>query len=412
MAFRSITVSVKLLLVGLLIALVPLAIIIPAFITHPSQVYAVQDRVDLLTADTFAVLAGSAISDTGTTAIIGDVGLSGSGGGADITGLTCAEVTGTIYDTNGGYTGGGGGSTACLVTDAGLLTTAKNDLTTAYNDAAGRTTTQYDSAAGTFGITGTLTLDGQGNADSVFIFKMASTLITASSSQVVLINGAQACNVYWQVGSSATLGTSTILVGNVLALTSITDNGGSTVYGRLLARNGATTLNNTTIIRQACASGSSSSSSSSSSDGSSSGSSGGSGSCPAITNIAPIIIESRRIDADSIFLSWGPYSGIDTFNVRYGLTNGSWLYNTNVTGFSTTLNDLPANQPIWVQVAATNSCSIGTYGESMLVGGPALPNTGFVSDSTKVSWYIPAGIFVLLSLLLSVYARTRIKYFN
>jgi hypothetical protein len=101
------------------------------------------------------------------------------------------------------------------------------------------------------GLTGTLTLDGQGDPNAVFIFQAPdSTLTTASNSRVNLINGAQACNVFWQVGSSATLGGSTggsFFAGNILALTSITINGGVTVDGRALARNGAVTLNNDTI---------------------------------------------------------------------------------------------------------------------------------------------------------------------
>ena len=80
----------------------------------------------------------------------------------------------------------------------------------------------YDSPAGTFGITGTLTLDAQGDPNAVFIFKAASTLITASASSVNLVNGAQAANVFWLVGSSATLGTYSILRGNIMALASIT----------------------------------------------------------------------------------------------------------------------------------------------------------------------------------------------
>lgn len=377
---------------ALLLVFIPLVVLIASFVTTPPKVFASHLRVDLKTADSFAVLGGSAISDTGTTAIIGHVGLSPTGG-ASITGLTCPEVNGTIFDTNAGYTGGGGGSTACLQTNAGLLTTAKDDLTTAYNDAASRTTTSqiatdlaaatltdgtYDSASGTFEINGggTLTLNGQGNADAVFIFKMATTLVTSSSSKVVLTNSAQACNVYWQVGSSATLGTSTTLRGNILALTSITDDGSSTVDGRLLVRNAAVTLNNTTIRRQTCAAGTAgapvvaASSTSSSSGGSSSGF------CPVVNYSAPIILESRRVDSDSIFISWGPYAGTNTFNIIYGTENGNWLYNTDVTGFSTTINGLPANQPIWVRIAVRSSCTIGNYGEAKLVGGPKLPNTG------------------------------------
>ena len=105
----------------------------------------------------------------------------------------------------------------------------------------------YNSAAGTFGITGTVTLDAQGNPNAVFIFQAASTLITASASNVVLINGAQASNVFWVVGSSATLGANSTLQGSILALTSITVTTGTTLNGRALARNGAVTLDTNTI---------------------------------------------------------------------------------------------------------------------------------------------------------------------
>ena len=346
-------------------------------------------------------------------------------GGTAITGLTCAEVTGTIYDTNGGYTGGGGSGTACLQTNAGLLTAAKTDLTTAYNDAAGRTTTSqvatelggttltdgtYDSAAGTFGITGTLTLDGQGNANSVFIFKMSSTLITASSSRVVLINGAQACNVYWQVGSSATLGTSTNLVGNVLALTSITDNGSSVVKGRLLARNGAVTTNNSNVVVQGCAAGTAGASTTASSTSSSGGSS--SKVCPALNNdlIVPSIIDSKRISPSSISVSWGPYQGTNTFIVQYGVENGKWIYSNNVTGFSAILNGLPSNQPIFVRVAARNDCYIGKFGDAKLVGGPGLPNTGLAPQSNNFPWQIPVGILIGVSSLILIQKKHRLLF--
>lgn len=367
----------------LLLVFIPLVVLAVAFFGVPEKVLASHSRVDLLSSDNFAVLAGTAVTGTNTNVVSGDVGLSPTTGAA-ITLLTCAEMSaGVIYDVDGAYAGGGGGSTACRLTNPGLLTTAKNDLTTAYNDAAGRSTTStvgtelggttlsdgtYDSASGTFGITGTLTLDGGGNPNSVFIFKMATTLITASSSTVSLINGAHPCNVYWQVGSSATFGTSSNFVGNVLALTSITDDGGSTVRGRFLARNGAVTLNNTTITRQACASTSSSGGSSSSALAA----------CPAADSfVAPTIITSSRIDADSVFISWGPFSGINTFTVQYGFQDGNWLFSTNVTGFSTTINDLPPNQPIWVRVGVRDNCIGVKYGASRLVGGPGLPNTGY-----------------------------------
>jgi hypothetical protein len=115
----------------------------------------------------------------------------------------------------------------------------------------------YVSASTTFLMSGgTLTLDGGGNADSVFIFQMASdaaSFVTLANSKVTLINGAQACNVFWQVGGSATLGTGTLFEGNILADQSITDNGGSTVNGSFLARIAAVTLNDTRISRAICA---------------------------------------------------------------------------------------------------------------------------------------------------------------
>jgi hypothetical protein len=81
------------------------------------------------------------------------------------------------------------------------------------------------------------------------------------------------------------------------------------------------------------------------------------------------------------------------------LTNGEWLYNTNVTGFSTTINDLPSNQSVWIQIAARNSCSIGIYGEPKLIGEPSLPNTGFAPNRNGNSWQILTNIFVGISIL-------------
>jgi type VI secretion system secreted protein VgrG len=145
---------------------------------------------------------------------------------------------------------------------------AKDDLVTAYDDAAGRTPAitvptelggstltegVYRSTSGGLGITGTLILDAQDDPEAVWIFQSDSTLITASGSKVELINGADACNVFWQVTSSATLGTSSTFVGTVLALTSITATTSATVEGRLLARNGAVTLDTNTFVNNLCA---------------------------------------------------------------------------------------------------------------------------------------------------------------
>jgi hypothetical protein len=209
----------------------------------PVVAAAVIRPVSLGSAANFAVLAGSTITNTGPTTITGDVGLSPG-----------TAVTGFL----------GGLLDVTVQADNVIAAQAKTDLAGAYDDAAGRPTTNsipvelggttqtpgvYESPAGTFGITGTVTLDAKGDPNAVFIFKAASTLITASGSHVKLINGAQAANVFWQVGSSATLGTYSVLRGNVMALASITVTTGTTVDGRMLARTGAVTLDSDAITR-------------------------------------------------------------------------------------------------------------------------------------------------------------------
>ncbi|MDQ3008010.1 MAG: sortase, partial [bacterium] len=114
---------------------------------------------------------------------------------------------------------------------------------------------------------------------------------------------------------------------------------------------------------------------------------------------APIIIESKRIDENSIFISWGPYAGIDTFIIEYGTENGQWLYNTNITGFSTTLHNLPLNQPVWVRIAARTEITIGIYGEPKFVGGPILPNTGRLHYANPSKWNLLTHNFLGISVL-------------
>jgi HD-GYP domain-containing protein (c-di-GMP phosphodiesterase class II) len=212
-------------------------------IVAPVVTATVTRPVSLGSAANFAVLAGSTITNTGATSITGSVGLSP---GTAVTGFLGGLLDVTVYADN-------------LVASQ-----AMTDLGGAYDDAAGRPSTNtipvelggttqtpgvYESVAGSFGITGTVTLDAKGDPGAVFIFKTASTLITASGSRVKLINGAQAANVFWQVGSSATLGTYSVLRGNVMALASITVTTGTTVDGRMLARTGAVTLDSDTITR-------------------------------------------------------------------------------------------------------------------------------------------------------------------
>jgi hypothetical protein len=220
-------------------------------LTVATIAFAAQPTVGLGTASSYAVLAGSGITNTGATTVSGSAG---SNMGSD---PTPAFTGDTLVTNNNG--------TNFLVIN-GQTTGAKADLVTAYDDAAGRipfttpaggllgglTLTQgvYQSGS-SLDLTGTLTLDAEFDPNAVFIFQAGSTLTTASSSVVSLINGAQACNVFWKV-DSATFGTSTDFTGHVLALTTITANTGATFKGQLLARNGAVTLDNNTIINDVC----------------------------------------------------------------------------------------------------------------------------------------------------------------
>jgi len=199
-----------------------------------------QAPVALGSATTFAVLAGSAVSSTGGTTVNGDLGVSP---GNTLTGSPTVNGTTHLGDP--------------------AAAQAQLDLTTAYNDAAGRTVGAITLAGNLGGQTlapglykstssleissGDLTLDAQGDANAIFIFQIASTLTTTTSRQVILSGGAKAANIVWQVGSSATLGTGSVLKGNILALTSITITTGATLQGRALARNGAVTLDANTV---------------------------------------------------------------------------------------------------------------------------------------------------------------------
>lgn len=206
----------------------------------------VQATVALGAASTFAILAGSSVTSTGATTITGDLGLSP---GTSVGGFPPGILNGTQH-----------------INDASA-NQAKLDLTAAYNDAAGRTCTDIVTLSGNIGgltltpglykstsslaiSSGDLTFDAKGNANAVFIIQIASTLTTTSGRKVILSGGALASNIFWEVGSSATFGTTSVFKGTVLVMQSITLNTGATLDGKALTRNGGVTMAGNTIVKE------------------------------------------------------------------------------------------------------------------------------------------------------------------
>jgi len=216
-----------------------------ALVLATQQAWAIGTPVDLGTAGTYSVLGGQTVTNTGPSVLSDNVGVSP---GTAITGFPPGVALGDTHSA-----------------DAHALQ-AQSDLTIAYNDAAGQAPDESVSgdlggltlepgvynASSSIGLTGTVALDAQGDPDAVFVFQVGSTLTTASASTVALLNGAQACNVFWQIGSSATLGTNSTFVGTIMALTSISVTTGTTVDGRALARNGSVTLDSDVFTQSAC----------------------------------------------------------------------------------------------------------------------------------------------------------------
>jgi Ice-binding-like len=207
--------------------------------------------VNLATVEPFVVLGGTTVTNTGPSVLNGDLGVSP---GTAITGFPPGTVNGATH-----------------ANDA-VAAQAQSDLTTAYNVAAGEPVAPANDLSGTnlgnrvLGpgayrytaaalMTGPLTLDAEGDPNAQFVFEIGSELTTESASSVLLINGASPCNVFWQVGSSANIGTTTTFVGNLMALTSISLKNAATVNGRMLARNGQVSLINNVLTKPLCATG-------------------------------------------------------------------------------------------------------------------------------------------------------------
>jgi len=225
-----------------IVLMVLVVLAVATITTGAAHAAADQASVNLGVAANFGVLAGTTVTSTGLTNVTGDLGVSP---GNAVTGFPPGTVTGTehINDTTAAQ--------------------AQTDLTTAYNNLAGRTGATnvsgniggqtltpglYKSTSSLEISLGDLTLDAQGNASAIFIFQIASTLVTTTDRKVILTGSANAFNVFWQVGSSATIGTNSTFKGNILAYASITLTSGATLEGRALARTGAVTLDTNRVI--------------------------------------------------------------------------------------------------------------------------------------------------------------------
>ncbi len=215
---------------------------------HQPATASIVPTVPLATSANYSVLGAETVTNTGPSVLGQSVGVSP---GTAITGFPP-------------------GSAATIEAATPAAAQAQLDLTAAYDNAAGRgvefTQTNPDlvgqtlvpgvyaaTAKAPLGLSGQLVLDGQGNPDAVFIFQTDSTLITGSGSTILMVNGASECNVFWQVGSSATIATGSFFVGNILALTSIAVQSGAVVHGRALARTGEVTLDNNVFTQPSCA---------------------------------------------------------------------------------------------------------------------------------------------------------------
>lgn len=326
-------------------------------------------------AASFSVLGATSVTSDPTSTLSGDLGVSP---GTSITGTY--NVGGETHNND----------VTAIQAQTDLETAHQNILSQGSDGSIGPVLDGLTLGPGVYDIGagrlngGVLTLDGEG----VYIFRASSDFVTSGT--ISLTNGATACNVFWDVSTLATVNGNTF-AGTIIAGTGIHFGSGVTLDGRALARGGDVTLIGNTISGPTC-----SPSTTTTITSSDTNEPAAIAYCPPIgvQVIAPTVVESRRLSPTSIFISWAPYSGVNTFNVQYDTNPTGWRYGTAVEGFSTAINDLPANTNIWVRVAPTTPCTLGLYGPAALVGGdaivfatsPLLPNAGFAPHTSFFSF--------------------------
>lgn len=379
------------------------ALLLAGMLAVPTIGVAAQPTVNLGTTASYAILAGQTITNTGATTVTGDIGL----------------YPGTAFPGQAGVTVSG----AVHLADA-AASKAKDDLVAAYNDAAGRTPVTriptelgeslltpgvYDSASGTFEITGTLTLDAKGDPDGVFIFLTASSLVTASNSNVNPVNGARFCRVFWKVGSSATLGVDSHFLGHIFALTSIWANSGATVQGQLLARNGEVTLNNNTITNGPCAA-----------------------QAPATLHVIKHVVNDNggtAVAADftlhvktvsGVDVAVSPAPGLESPGHTYTLDPGTYVVSeAALTGYVATISGdgdasgnitLVAGDNKTVTITNTYTATTPTTPTNGTVTGGQIPKTGEQIPKTSSPWYGLLLIGAILMLIGAVGWRSRKRF--
>lgn len=351
--------------------------VLSVFVFVP-KAYAVISTPSLGQAASFVILSSTYTNTVGGTTLTGDLGYTTGPAVTPTVNGSIFSPPASKYSTAGTDQGSAlsnlNNQTPCTSLGAAV---ALNGIDLGLGDGVGVFIPGCYTSTGAMSITKdtTVTLKGEGT----YIFRPDGALTTGANAIVALTGGASACDVFWTPTGATTLGANTTFKGTDIDAAGITI--GSTVgwVGRALAYGGTVSTATDTINSTSCTASTASSVTFPAAATPFTNDSAAPCIASPITNV-PLILQSNRISPTSVSLNWGPYAGSNTFIVRYGLANGNYPWSTKVTGFSTTLNALPENQPIWVQVAATNNCATGTYSEARQIGGPGLPNTGFAPN--------------------------------